>query len=116
MKNPLFLSLAHSQVSGEPPHWPLRRKAHRIVVPAGMIDEGQRLVASSADLVRKLNLCGPMCATDDVRSLVDKTVARFGPLDVAVNNAGTGRQTWPVNRAVRRKATLPLRHNVLGTL
>jgi NAD(P)-dependent dehydrogenase (short-subunit alcohol dehydrogenase family) len=26
---------------------------------------------------------------DDVRSLVDKTVARFGHLDVAFNTAGT---------------------------
>ena len=26
---------------------------------------------------------------DDVRNLVDQTIARFGRLDVAVNNAGT---------------------------
>ena len=30
---------------------------------------------------------------DDVRSLVDGTVKRFGRLDVAVNTAGTGGQT-----------------------
>jgi len=33
---------------------------------------------------------------DDVRSLVDKTVARFGRLDVAVNNAGTEGKPGPV--------------------
>ncbi len=33
---------------------------------------------------------------DDVRALVDKTVARFGRLDVAVNNAGTEGQGGPI--------------------
>src|SRR6202171_3230653 len=33
---------------------------------------------------------------DDVRALVDKTVARFGRLDVAVNNAGTEGQPGPL--------------------
>src|ERR1700729_4292693 len=33
---------------------------------------------------------------DDVRNLVDKTVARFGRLDVAVNNAGTEGTPGPV--------------------
>ena len=33
---------------------------------------------------------------DDVRSLVDKTVARFGRLDVAVNNAGTEGKPGPL--------------------
>src|SRR6202051_1790407 len=33
---------------------------------------------------------------DDVRALVDKTVARFGRIDVAVNNAGTDGQVGPI--------------------
>src|SRR5437667_2968711 len=33
---------------------------------------------------------------DDVRSLVDRTVKRFGHLDVAVNNAGTEGKPGPV--------------------
>src|SRR6202011_4068072 len=33
---------------------------------------------------------------DDVRALVDKTIARFGRLDVAVNNAATEGQVGPI--------------------
>src|SRR5689334_17743138 len=33
---------------------------------------------------------------DDVRNLVDRAVARFGRLDVAVNNAGTEGQPGPL--------------------
>jgi NAD(P)-dependent dehydrogenase (short-subunit alcohol dehydrogenase family) len=40
---------------------------------------------------------------DDVRALVDKTVARFGRLDVAVNNAGTEGQVGPIYRPDRGK-------------
>src|SRR6201746_2591909 len=33
---------------------------------------------------------------DDVRALVDRTVARFGRLDVAINNAGTEGKVGPI--------------------
>ena len=33
---------------------------------------------------------------DDVRDLIDKTVARFGQLDVAANNAGTEGKPGPL--------------------
>src|ERR1700712_569198 len=33
---------------------------------------------------------------DDVRALVDRTVARFGQLDIAVNNAGTEARVGPI--------------------
>jgi len=38
---------------------------------------------------------------EDVRSLVDRTIKRFGHLDVAVNTAGTEGQARPDNRADR---------------
>ena len=38
---------------------------------------------------------------DDVRTLVDQTVARFGRLDVAVNNAGTEGRVGPITEIGR---------------
>ena len=48
---------------------------------------------------------------DDVRTLVDKTVARFGRLDVAVNNAGTEGQVGPITdqTAERSGTAIPRR-------
>jgi NAD(P)-dependent dehydrogenase (short-subunit alcohol dehydrogenase family) len=51
---------------------------------------------------------------DEVRSLIDQTVARFGRLDVAVNNAGTEGKPGPITEqsaasyaASRRLRLLP---------
>jgi NAD(P)-dependent dehydrogenase (short-subunit alcohol dehydrogenase family) len=53
---------------------------------------------------------------DDVRDLVDQTVARFGRLDVAVNNAGTEGQPGPVTDQTAETYTATFDTNVLGTL
>ena len=53
---------------------------------------------------------------DDVRSLVDKTVARFGRLDVAVNNAGTEGKPGPVTEQTAESYAATFDTNVLGTL
>jgi NAD(P)-dependent dehydrogenase (short-subunit alcohol dehydrogenase family) len=53
---------------------------------------------------------------DDVRSLVDQTVARFGRLDVAVNNAGTEGQPGPVTEQSADSYVATFDTNVLGTL
>jgi NAD(P)-dependent dehydrogenase (short-subunit alcohol dehydrogenase family) len=53
---------------------------------------------------------------DDVRSLVDRTVARFGRLDTAVNNAGTEGQPGPVTQQTAESYAATFDTNVLGTL
>jgi NAD(P)-dependent dehydrogenase (short-subunit alcohol dehydrogenase family) len=53
---------------------------------------------------------------DDVRSLVDQTVARFGRLDVAVNNAGTEGKPGPVTEQTPDSYAAMFETNVLGAL
>jgi NAD(P)-dependent dehydrogenase (short-subunit alcohol dehydrogenase family) len=53
---------------------------------------------------------------EDVRRLVDQTVARFGRLDVAVNNAGTEGKPGPVTEQTPDSYVAMFDTNVLGTL
>src|ERR1700722_8538652 len=53
---------------------------------------------------------------DDVRNLIDKTMARFGRLDVAVNNAGTEGKAGPVTEQTAESYATTFETNVLGTL
>src|SRR5258706_8988148 len=53
---------------------------------------------------------------DDVRSLVDGAVKRFGHLDVAVNNAGTEGKPGPVTEQSAESYATTFDTNVLGTL
>ncbi len=53
---------------------------------------------------------------EDVRNLVDQTVARFGRLDVAVNNAGTEGEPGPLSEQNTDKFHATFDTNVLGVL
>jgi NAD(P)-dependent dehydrogenase (short-subunit alcohol dehydrogenase family) len=53
---------------------------------------------------------------DGVRALVDKTVARFGRLDVAVNNAGTEGQVGPITDQTAESYAATFDTNVLGVI
>ena len=53
---------------------------------------------------------------DDVRNLVDQAVARFGRLDIAVNNAGTEGKPEPVTELTEAAYAAMFETNVLGTL
>src|SRR6201994_3108314 len=53
---------------------------------------------------------------DDVRALVDQTVAQFGRLDVAVNNAGTEGQVGPITDQTAETYAATFDTNVLGVI
>ena len=53
---------------------------------------------------------------DDVSSLIDQTVARFGRIDAAVNSAGTEGRPGPVTEQTAESYAATFDTNVLGTL
>jgi NAD(P)-dependent dehydrogenase (short-subunit alcohol dehydrogenase family) len=53
---------------------------------------------------------------EDVRNMVDKTVARFGRLDVAVNNAATEGRVGPITDQTAESFAATFDTNVLGVV
>src|SRR5256885_16423972 len=93
------------------------QEGSRVVVSGRHDDAGQALVTelralgAEAEFVR-----ADVRREDDVRNLVDKTVARFGRLDVAVNNAGTEGQPGPLTEQSAETYAATFDTNVLGTV
>jgi NAD(P)-dependent dehydrogenase (short-subunit alcohol dehydrogenase family) len=88
-----------------------------LVVSGRREAEGEKLVAE----LRELGAEAEFVRSDvrheaEIRSLVDKTVARFGRLDVAVNNAGTEGTPGPVTEQTVETYAATFDTNVLGTL
>ena len=89
----------------------------RLVVSGRHDEEGQKLVAelrqrgAEAEFLRS-----DVRHEDDLRSLVDKTVERFGRLDAAVNCAGTEGTPGPVTEQTAETYAATFDTNVLGTL
>jgi len=88
-----------------------------LVVSGRRQEEGEKLVAE----LRKLGAEAEFVRSDvrheaEIRSLVDKTVARFGRLDVAVNNAGTEGTPGPVTEQTAETYAATFDTNVLGVL
>jgi NAD(P)-dependent dehydrogenase (short-subunit alcohol dehydrogenase family) len=93
------------------------RDGASLVVSGRRDDEGQRLVTE----LRALGVEAEFVRADvrhesDVQNLVDKTVARFGRLDVAVNNAGTEGKPGPVTEQTAESFAATFDTNVLGVL
>jgi NAD(P)-dependent dehydrogenase (short-subunit alcohol dehydrogenase family) len=93
-------------------------KAGSTVVVSGRHDDkGEALVRElrslgvDADFIR-----ADVRREEDVRALVDRTVARFGRLDAAVNNAGTEGKPGPVTEQTTESYAAMFDTNVLGTL
>ena len=93
------------------------REGARIVISGRHEEEGQKLVGELGRLGAEAEFVkSDVRHEDDVRSLVDKTVARFGRLDVAVNTAGTEGKPGPLTEQSAESYAATFDTNVLGTL
>jgi NAD(P)-dependent dehydrogenase (short-subunit alcohol dehydrogenase family) len=93
------------------------RDGASLVVSGRREDAGQALAAELRDLgVEAEFVRADIRHDDDVRALVDRAVARFGRLDVAVNNAGTEGQPGPITEQTAETYAATFDTNVLGTL
>ncbi|CAE6740977.1 MULTISPECIES: SDR family NAD(P)-dependent oxidoreductase [Paraburkholderia] len=93
------------------------REGNRVVVSGRREEAGQALAAE----LRALGAEAEFLRADvrfeaEVRSVVEQTVARFGRLDVAVNNAGTEGQLAPIVEQTATNYEDTFSVNVLGTL
>ena len=93
------------------------REGACIVVSGRRDDEGRKLAGELQKLGAEAEfLPCDVRHEDDVRSLIDKTVSRFGRLDVAVNCAGTEGTPGPVTEQSAETYAATFDTNVLGTL
>jgi NAD(P)-dependent dehydrogenase (short-subunit alcohol dehydrogenase family) len=93
------------------------RERARLVVSGRRDDAGQALVeelralGTEAEFVR-----ADVRQEGEVQTLVDRTIAHFGRLDVAVNNTGTEGKAGPVTEQTAASYAATFDTNVLGVL
>jgi NAD(P)-dependent dehydrogenase (short-subunit alcohol dehydrogenase family) len=93
------------------------RTGAKVVVSGRHDDAGAALVTelratgAEAEFVR-----ADVRKEDDIRALVDKTVARFGRLDIAINAAGTEGKPGPATDQTAESYAATFDTNVLGTI
>jgi NAD(P)-dependent dehydrogenase (short-subunit alcohol dehydrogenase family) len=93
------------------------REGARVVVSGRRDEEGRKLEAELRALgVEAEYVRADVRREEDVRGLIDRTVARFGRLDVAVNNAGTEGQSGPLTEQTAENYAATFDTNVLGVL
>jgi NAD(P)-dependent dehydrogenase (short-subunit alcohol dehydrogenase family) len=117
MSNPVVLITGALTGIGRATAFAFARDGAAVVVSGRRDDVGQalatelRVLGAEAEFIR-----ADTRHESDVQNLVDKTVARFGRLDVAVNNAGTEGKPGPVTEQTADSYALTFDTNVLGVL
>ena len=93
------------------------KEGARIVISGRHEEEGKKLAAELRQLGAEAEFVrSDVRHEEDLRSLVDKAVARFGRLDAAVNCAGTEGKPGPVTEQTAETYAATFDTNVLGTL
>ena len=117
MSNPVVLITGALTGIGRATALAFARDGANVVVSGRRDEAGQALVGE----LRALGAEAEFVKADvrhesDVQNLVDRTVARFGRLDVAVNNAGTEGKPGPVTEQTAESYGATFDTNVLGVL
>jgi NAD(P)-dependent dehydrogenase (short-subunit alcohol dehydrogenase family) len=117
MNTPVVLITGALSGIGRAAAFALAREGNRVVVSGRHEEVGQALAAELREFGSKAEFIrADVRREDDVRSLVDQTVARFGRLDAAVNSAGTEGRPGPVTNQTADSYAATFDTNVLGTL
>jgi NAD(P)-dependent dehydrogenase (short-subunit alcohol dehydrogenase family) len=117
MSNPVVLITGALTGIGRATAIAFAKEGARLVVAGRREDAGQQLttelraLGAEAEFVR-----ADVRHEDEVRDLVDRTVARFGRLDVAVNNAATEGQVGPITDQSAESYAATFDTNVLGVI
>ena len=117
MSNPVVLITGALTGIGRATAFAFAHEGARLVVSGRRAEAGEALVTE----LRALGVEAEFVLADvrqeaEVRNLVDKTLFRFGALDVAVNNAGTEGKSGPVTEQNAESYAATFDTNVLGVL
>jgi NAD(P)-dependent dehydrogenase (short-subunit alcohol dehydrogenase family) len=117
MKNPVVLITGALTGIGRATAVAFAREGARVVVSGRREQEGKKLEKELRELGAEVEFVKTdVRHDDDIRALIDKTVARFGRLDAAVNCAGTEGTPGPVTEQTAETYAATFDTNVLGTL
>jgi NAD(P)-dependent dehydrogenase (short-subunit alcohol dehydrogenase family) len=93
------------------------REGAKLVVSGRHSDKGHELVAELRGLGAEAEFIkADVRHEEEVKSLIGKTVKRFGRLDIAVNNAGTEGKPGPIVEQTAETYAATFDTNVLGVL
>ena len=117
MSNPVVLITGALTGIGRAAAVAFAKKGAKVVVAGRRDEAGKALVEELRAFGTEAEFINAdVRKEDDVRALVDKTVARFGRLDVAVNNAGTDGKVGPITDQTAESYAATFDTNVLGVI